>query len=255
MAGTQRGWTGWSGWARDLAFAAALGCALGLIGPFGTFVQAGLLLRLAYWIGLSVAATPIYGVAIRAAVTLDGRLRLPGAAWMALLALLAAAPTALFSSLVATAVWPFLRAMPPAGWLGQAAAVSLVIVTPYGVFSRRLAPFNARQIDRPGASPAPASLKGRRDLICLQMEDHYVRAHTQAGSELILVPMRDAIESLDPDLGRRVHRSWWVARDAVVEPMTDGRNLRLRLTNGIEAPVSRSQVAPLRAAGWLGEGG
>src|ERR1700760_201588 len=94
-------WIGWRGWGRDFGFAAVLGALLGLIGPFGTFVQAGPALRLAYWIGLSLAVTPIYGLAIRGAQTLDGRWRLPGAAWMGGLSLVAAAPVALISAYVA----------------------------------------------------------------------------------------------------------------------------------------------------------
>ena len=90
-----------------------------------------------------------------------------------------------------------------------------------------------------------------RDLLCLQMEDHYVRAHTSRGSDLILTPLKEAIADLGAAEGLQVHRSWWVARDAVAEPVTRGRNLVLRLTNGLEVPVSRTSVAKLRAAGWL----
>jgi len=244
-------WIGLAGWGRDALFAAVLGAGLGLIGPFGTFVQAGMFVRLAYWIGLSLAVTPVYGAAFRGAATLEGWRGLPGAAWMVVLSIAAVPPVALISSIAATTVWPFLHAMPLMGWLAQALAVSLFIATPYGVISRRLAPF--RSAPPPQAAPAvePPSLKGRRDLICLQMEDHYVRVHSATGSELVYLSMRHATQSLDPRLGRRVHRSWWVARDAVIETLSDGRNLRLRLANGLEAPVSRSQVAALRAAGWL----
>jgi DNA-binding LytR/AlgR family response regulator len=35
--------------------------------------------------------------------------------------------------------------------------------------------------------------------------------------------------------------------------VTSGRNLILRLSNGLEVPVSRASVAKLRAAGWLGQ--
>ncbi len=256
MGASSEIWIGWRGWTRDLAFAAVLGTALGLIGPFGTFVQAGPALRLTYWIGLSLAVAPIYGLGLRAASALDGRWRLPGLVWMVGLSLVAAVPVALISSTAATAVWPFLRAMPPLGWLAQSAAVSLLIVAPYGVASRRLAPFAATQAPAHTSLEPPAILKGRRDLICLRMEDHYVRVYTPAGSELAHLSMRDAESSLGADLGLRVHRSWWVARAAVVETVSDGRNLRLRLTNGLEAPVSRGQVAALRKAGWLGgEGG
>ena len=90
-----------------------------------------------------------------------------------------------------------------------------------------------------------------RELLALEMEDHYVRAHTTAGSALVLMRMRDAVAELDGVEGLQVHRSWWVARAAVEREVQDGRNLRLRLRNGLEAPVARNSVPTLRAAGWL----
>jgi DNA-binding LytR/AlgR family response regulator len=86
------------------------------------------------------------------------------------------------------------------------------------------------------------------------MEDHYVRVHTAAGSRLVLATLRQATAALDGADGQQVHRSWWVARKAVAGVEQHGRNLRLRLANGVTAPVARSAVAPLRAAGWIGEG-
>jgi hypothetical protein len=87
--------------------------------------------------------------------------------------------------------------------------------------------------------------------IALQMEDHYVRVHTPQGSTLLLMRMRDAVAELDGIPGALVHRSWWVARGAVEGVRRDGRNLRLRLAGGIEAPVARGQVACLEAEGWF----
>ena len=49
--------------------------------------------------------------------------------------------------------------------------------------------------------------------------------------------------------GPQVHRAWWVARDAVTEVIRDGRNLRLKLLNGLEVPVARRSVARLKALG------
>ena len=83
------------------------------------------------------------------------------------------------------------------------------------------------------------------------MEDHYVRAHTPHGSELILIPLRQAVDELAGVEGLRVHRSWWVARAAVEGAAEGGRNLRLRLRGGLTAPVARSAVAAVREAGWL----
>jgi DNA-binding LytR/AlgR family response regulator len=90
-----------------------------------------------------------------------------------------------------------------------------------------------------------------RELLALEMEDHYVRAHTPSGSALVLMRMRDAVAELDGMEGLQVHRSWWVARAAVEGEVQDGRNVRLKLKSGLEAPVARNSVPALRAAGWL----
>lgn len=90
-----------------------------------------------------------------------------------------------------------------------------------------------------------------QDLLCLSMEDHYVRLHTVRGSALVLMSLSQALEEVGGLEGLQVHRSWWVARRAVEGVIEDGRNLRIRLKGGIEAPVSRASVARLRAAGWL----
>ena len=78
-----------------------------------------------------------------------------------------------------------------------------------------------------------------------------MRAHTALGSELILLRMRDAVAELEGIDGAQVHRSWWVARDAVEDVKRDGRNLRLVLPDGLEAPVSRTRVTELKEAGWF----
>lgn len=55
-----------------------------------------------------------------------------------------------------------------------------------------------------------------------------------------------------PCLGRvQTYRSWWGARVGVVGVLEDGRNLRLRLNGGLEAPVSRARIGGLREEGWL----
>ncbi|MFV4649348.1 LytTR family DNA-binding domain-containing protein, partial [Mycobacterium tuberculosis] len=56
-----------------------------------------------------------------------------------------------------------------------------------------------------------------RNLLCLRMEDHYVRAHTDRGSDLLLMPLKAAVAELGEVEGMQVHRSWWVARSAVAE--------------------------------------
>ena len=81
--------------------------------------------------------------------------------------------------------------------------------------------------------------------------DLYVRVHTMLGSALVLMRLRDAVALVDEIEGMQVHRSWWVARGAVEEVLREGRNVRLRLPRGIEAPVARAKVAELRDARWI----
>ena len=63
--------------------------------------------------------------------------------------------------------------------------------------------------------------------------------------------MRDAERELAGYDGLRVHRSWWVARSAVRQVLRNGRNVRIRLEGGLEAPVARDRIAELENAGWL----
>lgn len=88
------------------------------------------------------------------------------------------------------------------------------------------------------------------DLLALEMEDHYVRAHTARGSDIILMRMRDAVAELGTLEGAQVHRSWWVARSAVDGTRREGRNIRLQLTGGLEAPVSRNMAPQLKQDDW-----
>ena len=88
-------------------------------------------------------------------------------------------------------------------------------------------------------------------LIALQAEDHYVRIHTEAGSELVLMRLSDAIAETSPLEGYRTHRSWWVAAKAVEQAQFKRGSGRVTLTGGLEAPISRSHVDNLREAGIL----
>jgi len=63
--------------------------------------------------------------------------------------------------------------------------------------------------------------------------------------------VKQAMAGLKDVEGVQTHRSWRVARAAIVGVVADGRKLRLRLTGGLEAPVSRARIGALREEGWL----
>ena len=106
-----------------------------------------------------------------------------------------------------------------------------------------------------GAAPArflerlPPRLRGAA-LRAVQAEDHYLRLHTDRGSDLILMRLSDAVAELEGVEGARTHRSWWVARDAVRDVRRGDGRATLILDCGVEAPVSRRYARALRAAGW-----
>lgn len=94
-------------------------------------------------------------------------------------------------------------------------------------------------------------LKFRKaDLYAVSSEDHYLRIHTSAGEELILMRLADALRELSGAEGLQVHRSWWVAKSGVKETKRSGGKLVLVLQSGAEAPVSRTYLAAVKAAGF-----
>ncbi len=52
--------------------------------------------------------------------------------------------------------------------------------------------------------------------------------------------LSQAIDALGDDKGLRIHRSHWVARDAVVDSTRKDGGLEVRLANGLALPASRS---------------
>lgn len=246
----------------DLTIMTVVGLLLAVLGPFGSFGMP-FALRLGYWLGIALAGYALYLPATVVATRLAGRLALPEVALWIAACVVATVPMTVVAWAV-DGLWHPLHLTSAQGWLirysnvlilgsaitsifwfgrvrRQSAMVEAVEPQPQSVPSAPTPPF----LDR-----LPAHLG--RDLIALEMEDHYVRAHTQAGSTLILMRMRDAVAELGGIDGAQVHRSWWVARGHVIGTARDGRNVRLLLTGGIEAPVARGQMEALQAAGWIG---
>jgi DNA-binding LytR/AlgR family response regulator len=96
----------------------------------------------------------------------------------------------------------------------------------------------------------PPKLRGAT-LFAVEAEDHYVRLHTSAGSDLVLLRFSDALTELRGIEGAQIHRSWWVAREAVASSRRVDGKLMLMLRDGSEAPVSRAFTRALKDAGWL----
>lgn len=234
-----------------LAGVAAIGLFLGLMGPFGSYLSGPPWQRVVYWIATVSLGAVAFALPARAILNLGmGRGRTW--AWLAALVLAVSLPFAALIGLIASAVWPDLASRGLLEWYGQVLAVAAPLVIGQALLSNR---HRAQQafVKSPDQPASPTNLLGTvaSEVLCLRMEDHYVRVYTRSGSRLVLATLGQAIAAVAPREGLRVHRSWWVARDGVDQVKIEGRNLRLRLTNGVEAPVARSGIASLRSAGWL----
>ena len=247
----------------DLAVMTVIGVVLALVGPFGSFNDP-LAIRLMVWVGFAWLGyflyAPIDTIAQRLAPVLD----LPEWSLRIVACMVASVPMAF--AVFAIPRWPDNMQWPGADFaLTQYLYVLMIggLITVINSLVRRPRPVTAEPQEAdvaPVAAQAEAALPRFLDrlppelgseLIALEMEDHYVRAHTALGSELVLLRLRDAIAELDGIEGLQVHRSWWVARGSVEDVVREGRNVRLKLARGIEAPVSRANVAMLKEAGWI----
>ena len=90
-----------------------------------------------------------------------------------------------------------------------------------------------------------------QNLLCLQMEDHYIRAYTEKGDTLVRMRLKDAVAELEGYGGLQVHRSWWVVLKATESVKRDGRRHMIHLKNGMQVPVSKTYADTLKEAGYL----
>jgi hypothetical protein len=244
-------------WAIDIAVATATGAFLGVVGPYGSYFNDGIGVRLAYWIGVTWIGVVVFGLGVRLALAAGERIGAPSWFVAGLAAVLGSAVQAAIVARVAVALWPHLKSFTPFIWYAQCLAISIPLVAAYLLMRPRLLSPAAEAEPSPGAQGVSPEIEAGGEtgvetgpVLCLRMEDHYVRIHTLGGSRLVAGPFERVIASTTGE-GMRVHRSWWVARAAVTGVVADGRNLRLTLNGDLSAPVSRASVAKLREAGWL----
>lgn len=260
---------------RVLVTATLTGLLLGALGPFGTFERMTPVERFSFWLacilGGAMIQAPLYWLG-----DWIGRERhIPAWLWVPATAIVGAAPVTILVNGVAVTL---LRASATDSFLALYPMVLLItlpiqIVT-HVMLGRRahrdalagpltpVAPQAGAAAPTPVAPLEPAVAGSTpffdrvpkrlgRDLICLRMEDHYLRVYTSAGDALILMKISDAEAELGAIEGLRLHRSWWAARAAVTGWRRDGKSLELTLRNGLTVPVARERQAKVREAGWL----
>lgn len=237
----------------DFGLWAAMGVIMAILGPFGSSART-LDERLIYWLACMVGGGVI-GVVMDLLVV-----RVTRAFWPRVLAvsvLMTPGVTLLVGS-VNTA----LAGMRPTPANFAAPAFEVFTVCFVAMCLRQLVWAEAPSAPD-AAQPEPErdptetfrrrlSAKRRAAILhAVEAEDHYLRVHTDAGEELITARFADALDELADAPGYRIHRSWWVAADAIDQVRWRKGAGEARLKCGLTAPVSRSQAPALRAAGWF----
>jgi hypothetical protein len=238
---------------RGLGVALAAGVVLALTGAFG-MGGTSLLFRLGYWLPVMLGGA-LWGHLCSRLV--ERHLDMDRRPWLAVVAL-----TLVISGPLAIMVWVVtglffdddrsvtLARLPD--FLGPVLIVTgalsalnvFLARTPVQTHAAAAGARPARFLDR-----LPFKLRGSL-IRAVQSEDHYLRIHTDRGSDLILMRLSDALTELEGLEGAQTHRSWWVAKDAVRGVSRGDGRATLTLEGGIEAPVSRRYAKALREAGW-----
>lgn len=239
---------------RGLAVAVSGGLFLAATGAFGSG-DAPMAQRVPYWAGVMVLGGLWGRVCIWA---LGRRIDVDDRPWAAIVLL-----TVTITGPLSVAVWaltgvvfeggpPALQTLPV--FLGP---VSLVTATALAltVFLGRETPIQTQGATTPSPKhPAiHARLSGKLRgavIYAVQAEDHYLRLHTEQGSDLILMRFSQALKELDGLEGAQTHRSWWVSRQAVRSVERGNGRASLTLVNGLKAPVSRRYARALRGDWW-----
>lgn len=251
--------------AAEAFLALAFSPALAWMRPFGTDEQT-FFARLGYWVVLLVSWF-IVTAAVEGLLASRGFFhRLAPAARRVLVIGLAALPmiiiagaatnalsgwepslaevTEMYGQIVIVGSVVTLLARAALPWDSEAAPVSLE--APRRMPLQALPAVDPPVASSPLAARLPLDVRGR--IICLEMEDHYVRVHTDRGSALVLLRLSDAIAEAHPVQGRQVHRSWWVSDEAVEGFERVGRTGAIRLSNGMRAPVSQRYLHSVEAS-------
>jgi hypothetical protein len=245
-----------------LAVTCGLGILLAISGAFGTDATP-LWLRLAYWVPVMMTGTLVGRLVADNILKVERWTGSPWLAWLAVTISVAVIMAPLIYGLGLAIGWAQLSwreglyyLMPSLAIAGLMAGIGIFLnqvpqsTHAYGVKTPNNEAKSSTHIRPRFLERLPPRLFGAR-LIAIEAQDHYLKVYTSNGSEMLLMRLKDALAELDGIAGTRVHRSWWVAREAVIGSIRYNGKATLKLEGNLEAPVSRTYIQALREEKWL----
>jgi hypothetical protein len=244
----------WAVVRRSMLIAGSIGAFLSFVGAFGSngmpfLLRTPFMVAIA-WIGAAIGIVT-FRLAVRIPWTRGDRL------------LQGAVSGVLMTPLMAMIVWGATHAIAGAeapvsaipNYLGITLVMCLSITLFVAFMNIRSGQMTTAQAALAPPPPKflerlPLKLRGA-EVWAVEAEDHYLRLHTSMGQDLILLRLADAVDELTGIEGAQVHRSWWVARDAIADARRGDGRATLVLKDGSEVPVSRTYAKIIRDLGWI----
>jgi len=238
----------------------AFGCIFfAFAGPFGSFSEAPVTYRFAFWVPVFILA--FITVAIVHAITLHV-LRVKSLIASRIISYFVF--TCLFTPLLYS-IFFFGETRMDSGDPSFLIVMSWVLLTA-GTCSGMFAVLNPAPVFSSVANDGPVQeelepprLFRRLDrnakdvsITRLTVNDHYVIVGLSDGSEeRLLMRLCDAIAEMDQIAGFTTHRSHWVSQSHIQGLVHEGRREWLELTTGVRVPISRTYRPVLVAAGVI----
>jgi len=227
-----------------------LSLIIGIAGPFGSYITMSLFERILYW-GFAIGLSIVMITAIRSALILSR----PQWSYWKIGTVASLMLSIIYSAMIYYStihVFRLDQAMMP-DFILLSGAVFLISIAMHAIRyftiettmkSDNTAP---RILDR-----LPQEKRGR--VIRISARDHFVDVFTENGMHSIRMRFADAVnETEDGVRGFCVHRSHWVAEDAILEARKKNGRISVFLRDGSVIPVSRKYQHNVIENGFLKE--
>ena len=221
-------------------------------GPFGTFENMTITERLLFW-PILLALSLVISYFVRASVTIiapDQHQYSRDGIVVVLFSSLFAPMPSLVSNLTG-------RASPEPVLTLLEAYLLILIVASAVVIIRHVLAIETRPEEGP-IDERPRFLRRlegevrQEQVLRLTVDDHYVEVYLTTGkTQRVLIRFADAVDEMDGLEGMCVHRSHWVASQAIREVEKCGGREFVVLSDGSRVPVSRTYRTNLVEAGWI----
>lgn len=232
---------------------AAFTVILTMAGPFGTYSEMALVPRTAYW-GFVLAMSLVIAMGAGAFVR---SIRSDLGEW----------PETLVVGTIFTVIFtPLLYLVNGtiSNFTGRADAeipmlnmALFIVLMPPLITSIKRVFISRREDEQVPEEPRKVRLQARLEpeapgrIMHMSVRDHYVDVWTDQGFKSVLMRFSDAIAEAEDMPGLQVHRSHWVALDAVRSAEKERGRVFLTLNCGTKVPVSRGYHAVVEEAGLL----